>query len=100
MEMETTAQSTPLVTEPTQQEVPQIVENKSKKKLVMVVSLISLLFISGGYYVYQRYMKSHYPVLTEKSATTPVTPEKKENLNPNSGNLYKDIKIRMKEVLQ
>ena len=71
----------------------------SKLLKIVVVVLIFLFVLVGGLYLLGKKQATKVvmtptptPAMTAKPATT--------NLNPNTGNLYGDIKVRLQEVLK
>lgn len=81
-------------TKPVEQKSPSY-GNKNWKRLVLIYIGIAAILYAGIYYFFmQRYPSSTtYP--KQISSPTP-----KANLNPNTGNLYKDIDSRLREVIK
>lgn len=100
MELETPPQPLVSATTPVPPQNPQPVEKKSKKNFLLLLLIISVCIISGGIYIFQNYRKQLPKTTSNQVSEKKQTTSTKENLNPDSGNLYQDIKTRMKEVLQ
>ena len=66
--------------------------------LVAILIVIALVIGIGTVAYFKFLQKTKPPTLqnTEKQ----ITSKSAENLNPNTGNLYEDIKIRLKEELK
>ena len=72
-----------------------------------VVILITIVILAlGGYLIYKQYTKStSQPQQIVQSSPSPIAsstpmPAKTNSLNPNTGNLYTDIKVRLNTVLK
>lgn len=100
MDLQIPTQATSSQPEPIQPEIPQQVERKRTKKLFFVIIVVLVVFTSGCYMLYSQMYKDTGATKMEKSSNKSPSTTKKDNLNPNSGNLYQDLKIRMKEVLK
>lgn len=70
----------------------------SKKIILIVVILVIFLGAGGTYFVLNSQNKPTPTIAKTEPISTPTSTI--ENLNPNSGNLYEDIKIRMNQVMK
>ena len=72
-----------------------------KGNFLMVLGIIVVLLIIGAGIYYLNLNKNRTTDTTNYQKTATPSPEtSKVNLNPNTGNLYQDIKVRMQEVLK
>lgn len=77
---------------------PEVLPNQNSKKMLFLVPIlfIVILIIVGGAYFFST--KNKPKVVSHKTSPTPTIDKK--NLNPNTGNLYEDVKVRLKEVMK
>jgi len=69
-----------------------------RKKTVIAISLVFLiLLLLGGMYFY--YLATQKKAISTKQISQKKA-DNKTTLNPNTGNLYKDIKIRLNQVME
>lgn len=85
------------------QESQNSILNERGNALIILGGIIFLIIFGGVYYFYTHKMSQpltpQSPVNTKtNSQVTPTT--QPASLNPNTGNLYGDIKVRLKEVLK
>ncbi len=61
-----------------------------------IIILLLAVFAALGFYLFKKSSNNTTPISTPVVQETVV----KKNLNPNTGNLYEDIKVRLKEELK
>lgn len=69
---------------------------KNWKKLILIYAVIAVALYGLIYYFLMQKNLNPYSYSTKET----ISPSPKPNLNPNTGNLYKDINSRLKEVIK
>ncbi len=84
------------------QEDRQTIILKQKGYLLPILGiLVVLLIVGGAYYFYtQKTSQSLIPQSSVNTQTQTTPANKSVNLNPNTGNLYSDIKVRLNQVIK
>lgn len=99
--METQNPITQPVTAPTTPPTPEQ-KPKSSKRIITVIVVLFLLAVGGSaaYFLSKNVKTQPKNAIVAPTPTIAINKTVTNNLNPNTGNLYKDIKVRLKEVLK
>jgi len=100
MDQSQQTQPTQTETPPQQQPVNNIPSSGNKSKLILLIIILLVIVVLGIYYFGAKQNKLNQqtkiiPTTIQASPTPTVV-----NLNPNTGNLYNDIKTRLNEVIK